>query len=193
MVAIFRSLRGESLEDYSIRLAQAWRVGQKGLENGVIFLVFLDDRRMRIEIGYGLEDRLTDAQAGAIIRDVVAPRFREGRIADGVAAGVDAIAAAIAGTYAGPAKRTGAPPPLLLVGIGLMLLAGIPLLLISLAQARQRQHGLTGDRGGWTMRPPTTFGWPPLGGGSWGSSGGTDDSFTPGGGRFGGGGASGSW
>src|SRR5262249_20655576 len=104
-VAIFRSLRGESLEDYSIRLAQAWRVGQKGLENGVIFLVFLDDRRMRIEVGYGLEDRLTDAQAGAIIRDVVAPRFREGRIADGVAAGVDAIAAVIAGTYTGPAKR----------------------------------------------------------------------------------------
>jgi len=75
-----------------------------------------------------------------------------------------------------------------------MLVAGIPLILMSLAQARQRQHGWTGGRGGWTMRPPTTLGWPPLGGGSWGGSGGgPDDTFTPGGGRFGGGGASGSW
>ena len=55
VVAIFRSLDGESLEDFSIRLAQAWRIGQKGLDNGVIFLVFLDDRKMRIEVGYGLE------------------------------------------------------------------------------------------------------------------------------------------
>ncbi len=55
VVAVFRSLEGESLEGYSIRLAQSWRIGQKGLDNGVIFLVFLDDRKMRIEVGYGLE------------------------------------------------------------------------------------------------------------------------------------------
>src|SRR5262249_485941 len=89
VVAIFRSLEGESLEDFSIRLAQAWRVGQKGLDNGVIFLVFLDDRKMRIEVGYGLEPTLTDAIASSIIRNVVAPRFREGRITDGIAAGLD--------------------------------------------------------------------------------------------------------
>jgi len=58
VVAVFRSLAGESLEGYSIRLAQAWRIGQKGLDNGVIFLVFLDDRKMRIEVGYGLEGAL---------------------------------------------------------------------------------------------------------------------------------------
>ncbi|HEV8673575.1 MAG TPA: TPM domain-containing protein, partial [Methylomirabilota bacterium] len=87
VVAIFRSLRGESLEDYSIRLAQAWRVGQKGLDNGVIFLVFLDDRKMRIEVGYGLEGQLTDATAASIIRDVVAPRFRQNRYAEGIEAG----------------------------------------------------------------------------------------------------------
>src|SRR5499427_8074555 len=80
VVAIFRSLQGENLEDYSIRLAQAWRIGQKGLDNGVIFLVFLDDRKMRIEVGYGLEPTLTDAVSSSIIRNVVAPRFREGRI-----------------------------------------------------------------------------------------------------------------
>src|SRR5712691_8322550 len=86
VVAIFRSLQGESLEDYSIRLAQAWRVGQKGLDNGVIFLIFVDDRKMRLEVGYGLEANLTDAIASSIIRNVVAPRFREGRLADGIAA-----------------------------------------------------------------------------------------------------------
>src|SRR5499433_4372639 len=89
VVAIFRSLEGESLEDYSIRLAQAWRIGQKGLDNGVIFLIFLDDRRTRLEVGYGLEANLTDAISSSILRDVVAPRFREGRLADGIAAGLD--------------------------------------------------------------------------------------------------------
>ncbi|PYO26898.1 MAG: hypothetical protein DMD86_18910, partial [Candidatus Rokuibacteriota bacterium] len=82
VVAIFRSLEGESLEDFSIRLAQAWRVGRKGLDNGVILLVFIDDRKMRIEVGYGLEGNLTDAVSSSILRDVVAPRFREKRIAD---------------------------------------------------------------------------------------------------------------
>src|SRR5712691_7701190 len=102
VVAIFRSLEGESLEDYSIRLAKAWRIGQKALDNGVIFLVFLDDRKMRIEVGYGLEGSLTDAVSSSILRDVVAPRFREGRTADGIAAGLDAIDRAIAGTYTRP-------------------------------------------------------------------------------------------
>src|SRR3984893_7438583 len=99
VVAIFRSLEGESLEDYSIRLAQAWRIGQKGLDNGGIFLIFLDDRKTRIEVGYGLEGSLTDAVTSSILRDVVAPRFRSGQLADGIAAGLDAIDRAIAGTY----------------------------------------------------------------------------------------------
>jgi uncharacterized protein len=191
VVAIFRSLRGESLEDYSIRLAQAWRIGQKGLDNGVIFLVFLDERRMRLEVGYGLEDRLTDAQAGSIIRDVVVPRFREGKLADGIAAGVDAIGAAIAGTYAGTAaKPAGGPDKLVLIGLGIMLLVGTPLLLISMIQARQRAHGWTGGSGGWTAtRGPSVWSTGPWGGGSGSSS----DSFGGGGGSFGGGGASGEW
>ena len=99
VVAIFRSLDGENLEDYSIRLAQAWRIGQKGLDNGVIFLVFVDDRKMRLEVGYGLEPKLTDALSSQILRQDVAPRFREGKIGDGIAAGLDAIEQVIAGTY----------------------------------------------------------------------------------------------
>jgi uncharacterized protein len=87
VVAIFRSLEGESLEDYSIRLAEQWKVGQKGLDNGVIFLVFLQDRKMRIEVGYGLEGVLTDAVSSSILSQVEAPRFREGLIAEGIGAG----------------------------------------------------------------------------------------------------------
>src|SRR5438445_11818509 len=105
VVAIFRSLQGESLEDYSIRLAQAWRIGQKGLDNGVIFLVFTEDRKMRLEVGYGLESKLTDAISSPILRLAVAPRFRAGKIAHGIAAGPAAIARASSGSHKGAPTR----------------------------------------------------------------------------------------
>jgi uncharacterized protein len=192
VVAIFRSLEGESLEDFSIRLAQAWRIGQKGLDNGVIFLIFTEDRKMRIEVGYGLEPNLTDAVSSSILRDVVAPRFREGRIADGIAAGLDAIDQAIAGTYRAPAPRarsTSAASPvawlLLLVVLGGLGMAIIPPLFF---YQGSRRHGWTGRGSGW--------GGPYIGGG-WGgggySRGGGGGGFGGGGGTFGGGGASGSW
>src|SRR5947208_8725956 len=129
VVAIFRSLQGESLEDYSIRLAQAWRIGQKWLDNGVIFLVVTEDRKMRLEVGYGLESKLTDAISGQILRQAVAPRFREGKIADGIAAGLDAIDQAIAGTYKGaaPAKRQ--------QGSSLF-----PILLLAIDRVRSEEH-----------------------------------------------------
>jgi uncharacterized protein len=191
VVAIFRSLEGESLEDFSIRLAQAWRVGQKGLDNGVIFLVFVDDRKMRIEVGYGLEPTLTDAIASSILRDVVAPRFRQGRLADGIGAGLDAIEQAIAGTYRAPAPRTGGArgiDPLTLVML-LVVLGGLGLAVVPplLFQARSRRHGWTGLGSGWGG-PYVGGGW--RGGSSgWGGGGG----WSGGGGGFGGGGASGSW
>jgi uncharacterized protein len=192
VVAIFRSLQGESLEDYSIRLAQAWRVGQKGLDNGVIFLVFLDDRKMRLEVGYGLEPKLTDALASQILRQVVAPRFREGKVADGIAAGLDAIEQAIAGTFKaappGQPARVGGWDPfqlmLLLIVVGGIFSIVIP----ALYSSHIRRQGWTGGRRGWGG--PIIFpggGW----GGGGGSGGGGD--FGGGGGGFGGGGASGDW
>lgn len=192
VVAVFRSLEGESLEDYSIRLAQAWRIGRKGLDNGVIFLVFVDDRKMRIEVGYGLEAHLTDAVASSILRDVAAPRFREGRLADGVAAGLDAIDQAIAGTYQRPASS--APRPrsaidtywtlfLFAIFVGGLLWVILPALFVS---AAARRHGWTGGSRGW--------GGPFIGGGGFSSGGGFGGGgFSGGGGGFGGGGASGSW
>jgi uncharacterized protein len=200
VVAIFPSLGGESLEDYSVRLAEAWRVGQKGLDNGAILLVFVRDRKMRIEVGYGLEGTLTDAVSAAILANEVAPRFRDGRMADGIGAGLEAILAAIAGTYRAPVRPPASrgPDPLT---IFLMTFVGVVVVAIVVASlkesARTRSRGWTGDRRGWGRRPRDTGwygGWPgggfPSGGSGGGSSG---EGFSGGGGSFGGGGASGSW
>jgi uncharacterized protein len=197
VVAIFRSLQGASLEDYSIRLAQAWRIGQKGLDNGVIFLVFLDDRKTRIEVGYGLEGNLTDAISSSILRDVVAPRFREGRIADGIGAGLDAIERAIAGTYVRPPSARDAERSGDNIGIGVreLIALGFVLFLI-FAVVQNRMQSQATRRRGWTGGP-TGWGGPFIGGGfggggfGGGSSGG--GGFSGGGGSFGGGGSSGSW
>jgi uncharacterized protein len=91
VIAVFQSLEGESLEDYSIRLAQQWRIGQKGLDNGLILLVFLQERKVRVEVGYGLEPTITDVVASQVIRESIAPRFREGRYAAGLEAAVAAV------------------------------------------------------------------------------------------------------
>ena len=201
-VAIFRSLEGESLEDFSIRLAQSWRVGQKGLDNGVIFLIFLDDRRMRLEVGYGLEGVLTDAVSSSILRTAVAPRFREGRVADGIAAGLDAIDQAIAGTYGRSGPRAGAeegiplPVVALLAGVGVATAAGV---VMALNARAQRRRGWTSGRRGWGRDGRGTGPWiiGPWGGGGFssggGSGGGGFGGFSGGGGSFGGGGASGDW
>lgn len=99
IVATFPSLEGESLEDYSIRLAEKWRPGQKDKDNGVILLVFKDDRQIRIEVGYGLEGALPDALAGTIIQEEIVPRFREGNYEEGIVHGLQAILQAAAGEY----------------------------------------------------------------------------------------------
>lgn len=78
------SLEGESLEDYSIRVVDSWKLGQKDTDNGVLLLVALEDRKIRIEVGYGLEGKLTDAKSGLIIRNIIAPSFQSGRYGQGI-------------------------------------------------------------------------------------------------------------
>jgi uncharacterized protein len=192
VVAIFPSLAGENLEDYSIRLAQAWRIGQKGLDNGVIFLIFVADRKMRLEVGYGLEPTLTDALSSQILRQVVAPRFREGKIGDGIAAGVEAIAQAIAGTYhAAPARPPGSDGPGVMTGILLFIVvAGLFSIIIpALQKSHVGRQGWTGGSRGWGGPIIFPGGW----GGGGGRAGGGGGDFSGGGGGFGGGGASGDW
>ncbi len=90
-VAIFPDLRGVPINEFAVRLEEAWKVGRKGRDNGVLLLVAVKERQVRIEVGYGLESKITDADAGAIIRDVIAPAFRAGRFGDGLIAATDRL------------------------------------------------------------------------------------------------------
>ncbi len=100
-VLIIPSLQGESLEAYSIRVAEAWRIGQKGRDNGAILLISMEDRAVRIEVGYGLESNLTDARTGQIIRNDFIPRFKRGDYYGGIDAAVTAMIESVRGVYQG--------------------------------------------------------------------------------------------
>src|ERR1700712_686589 len=107
-VLIVPTTRPESIEEYSLRVAEAWKIGHKGSDNGALFLIAKNDKKMRIEVGYGLEGSLTDVTARRIIGDVVAPLFTQGQFAAGINAGVDQIIKVVGGepvTTARPAKR----------------------------------------------------------------------------------------
>jgi uncharacterized protein len=99
VVLTIASLEGEVLEEYAIRVAQTWGLGQKGKDNGVLLLVARDDRKVRIEVGRGLEGQLTDVVSGVIIRKEIIPAFKDGDYDRGVTAGVEAIVSAIQGAY----------------------------------------------------------------------------------------------
>lgn len=112
VVLTINSLEGDSIEDFSIQVAEKWGIGQKGKDNGAILLISKKDRKMRIEVGYGLEGRLTDLVSGQIIRNVIAPEFKAGRFDQGVLEGVSAMIAAVRGEYATgrrPRRSTGNP------------------------------------------------------------------------------------
>jgi uncharacterized protein len=94
------TLRGNSVEEYAVRVFEQWKLGQKGKDNGVLVVVAPQDRRMRIEVGYGLEGVLPDATAARIIRNVMTPRFKEGDYGGGIIQGVEAIIAQLEGTGA---------------------------------------------------------------------------------------------
>jgi len=98
-VLIIPSLEGESLEDYSMRVVEAWKLGQKAHDNGALLFVSLRDRKIRIEVGYGLESVLTDARSSQIIRNDISPRFRESDFYGGIDAGLTGIAQTVRGTY----------------------------------------------------------------------------------------------
>lgn len=98
-VLTIQSLEGAVLEDYSIKVAETWKLGQKGKNNGVLLLIAKDDRKVRIEVGYGLESTLTDALCSQIIRREIVPRFKNGDFDGGVRAAVNAIIGTLGGTY----------------------------------------------------------------------------------------------
>jgi uncharacterized protein len=199
VIAVFRSLEGENLEDYSIRLAERWRIGQRGLDTGAILLVFVNDRKVRLEVGYGLEPVVPDAVASRIVREAVAPRFREGRYADGLAAAVEAVLERVGPGRGPPATGRSAARPSTWSLAMLVLFAIVALLLLREAWSGRRfvQGGDRMSRGGWSVPPVAYPWWRSGGGGGFGGGGGSDlgggGGFSGGGGSFGGGGASGDW
>jgi len=100
------TIGGESIEEYAVKVVESWKLGQKGKDNGVLLVIAPKDRKLRIEVGYGLEGTLTDAAASRIIRNVITPRFKTGDYDAGVSEGVDAIVGVLTGQ---PAAETTAP------------------------------------------------------------------------------------
>ena len=194
LVWIDRKLpEGFTLEDFTVRAGQKWGAGQKAEDNGAILFVFVDDRKMRIEVGYGLEGTLPDAVAKRILDEEIAPRFRAGDFPGGLNAGVDAIMAATRGEYQGTGatvneRRRGRPAEASTCFMALLFFGIFVLLPIYMRKSRAfRTHG---GRGWWSSGGWGGGGWSG-GGGGW--SGGGGGGFSGGGGSFGGGGASGSW
>jgi uncharacterized protein len=144
-VLILPSLEGEPLEAYSHRVATTWQLGQKGTDNGVLLLVVLKERKLRIEVGYGLEGALTDLRSSRIIRQEIAPRFKAGDIPGGVRAGTDAILKTIEGTYQAAEEPQGRSLPgsgalqYVVIGIFVGVLAGL-----ILSQGLRRARALLG-------------------------------------------------
>ena len=204
-VLLVKSTAPESIEQYSIRVAEAWQLGRKGVDDGVILLVARDNpnalRRLRIEAGRGVQGSLTDAVSARILRDVIAPHFRQGDFYGGLAAGIAAIHAAIDRENL-PGVQRGAAPE---VEVG-DALSWLPLLLLLFfifitirSRARRsvfrsddwgRSAGIVlGSGMGWGTRGDLGHGgWGGLGRGGFGGGG-----FRGGGGTFDGGGASGNW
>ena len=184
-VAIFKSLKGDPIEDVSLALAEKWKPGRKDIDNGALVVVALEDRAMRIEVGYGLEGVIPDAVAGRIIRNDMAPAFREGRFGDGIMHAIQNIARAARGEAIPEPASPSLPPwtPLIILFILIIF--------VSLARRASRRAWSSGRRGGGF---PGGIWWGGFGGGGGGGFGGGGfggGSF--GGGSFGGGGASGRW
>jgi uncharacterized protein len=194
VVYMIQSLGGESLEESSYDIAQQNGIGQKGKDNGVLLFIVLGDRKLRIEVGYGLEGALPDALCDQIIRKEITPYFKQGDYYNGINAGVDAIIKATKGEYIQD-KKSSKENPGFSVGI-----CGLPIFVFiifffmgfSLIMSIIRRifgWGRRSGTGGWWFTGGSGWG----SGSSWSSGGSSFGGFSGGGGSFGGGGASGSW
>jgi uncharacterized protein len=182
-VLIIPSLEDESLEDYSIRVTDKWQLGDPDKDNGVLLLVAINDRKIRIEVGYGLEGVLTDLISSQIIRNEIAPRFRTGNYAAGIEAGINAIMLATRNEYQADPRKYQRSARENGSSFG-SLVFFILFFLLFLISGRRGRRGLF-----WALLGASMF----RGGGRSGGFGGGFGGFSGGGGGFGGGGASGGW
>jgi uncharacterized protein len=184
LVAIFPTMQSDSsIEDYTVRVARAWKVGQKDNNNGAVLFVFVQDHKMFLQVGYGLEGVLPDAFCKRIIDEQISPRFKAGDFDGGVTAGVESIIAATKGEYKGTGATVADSRASRGSGSSVFDIVFIVIFVIIIFSARG-----SGIFFPWLLLSSSgsSRGW---GGGSFSSGGG----FSGGGGSFGGGGAGGSW
>jgi uncharacterized protein len=195
VVAVFPKMQSDSsVEDYVNRMYKAWKIGQAQKNNGVLLAVFVQDRKMRIEVGYGLEGAIPDLIAKRIIDNELKPRFRNNDFDGGLSAAVNALMQAARGEYKGTgrtAASTKVPPG------ALGLLCPLIFLAVLFYGMRKSFRGTSYSRRGrsaWGAWPiVVSSGWGGGGSGGWSGGGGSGGGFSGGGGDSGGGGASGSW
>jgi uncharacterized protein len=211
VVVTLSSLRGRTVEDYGYQLGRAWGIGQKGTNNGVLLIVAPNERKVRIEVGYGLEGTLTDAITSVIVQGSILPRFRVNDYQGGIQKGVDAVLQVLAGNADEfkPKPKGAGEVAVGFLGVILPLLFSFPGLILLLLFLHMF-FWLFVKIGEWlglippkAQRKKSRWSWIDSAatggyvggssGSSWSSGGGGGGGFSGGGGSFGGGGSSGSW
>lgn len=199
VVVTLRSLGGYDISDYGYQLGRAWGIGQKGKNNGAMLIIAPTERKVRIEVGYGLEGLLTDAVSRLVIGNAILPRFRAGDFPGGIERGVDDIVQVLSGDAedfkrraAEHASRPSGAEGLSSFTLVLIILAIWFLFFLRRSRAQQLARS---RRSGWWFPPVLGGGWAGgrSSGGGWSSGGRGGGGFSGGGGSFGGGGSSGSW
>jgi uncharacterized protein len=184
-----------ALEDWTIRAFEKWRVGRKGLDDGLVLFIFAKDRKIRIDVGYGLEGVMPDAKASEIIRNQITPRLRAGDKDGAVTAGVDAIIATLSGRgqTTGPvASAAVTGDAAIAITVAVLVFFGFVTLVIVFAIRQSVLYHIPGRR--YQSTPwIALFGGDFGGGGGGGGGGDFGGGFSGGGGEAGGGGASGGW
>ena len=220
-VLIVPTVKPESIEQYALRAVESWKLGRRGVDDGALLLVAKEDRKLRIEVGYGLEGALNDATAKRIISETISPRFKQGDFSGGIDAGIDAMIRVIGGEPlpppgVAPSRRADSDDnfeTLLFVGFvlvfvvggvlraifGRLLAAGMVGVAAGMIASMLISSVLVAALLGFVACVISLFlgmlggaGWS-SGGVSWGGGGGSKSGFSGGGGSFGGGGASGDW
>ncbi|EPR16237.1 methanol dehydrogenase [Sphingobium indicum IP26] len=202
VVATLPDLQGYDISDYGYRLGRAWGIGDKEKNEGALLIVAPNERKVRIEVGYGLEGIMTDALSSQIIRNAITPRFKAGDLPGGIDAGVDAIgklltlppdeARALAAQAEAKARDASDDGGTFMAIFWLIIVA---IIVIAMLSGRGKGRRYRGGSGPIILWGPGDSGWGGGGGSGWGGGGwgGGGGGFSGGGGSFGGGGASGDW
>lgn len=199
LVVVYPKMQSDSsIEDYTVRVAQSWGVGQKNKNNGAVLFVFIQDRKMYIQVGYGLEGALPDALAKRIIENEIKPYFHNGDFDSGLRAGVAAILQATKGEYKGTGRTVAdrshgyrSPPSVGIIGFFVALVIFSMFIRFLRYTTGGTMYSRAGRAISYGIMSGMFSGGFPSGGGGFSSGGG--GGFSGGGGGFGGGGAGGSW